>query len=280
MWEGLHGIDGGGLEAKRLSSSECRRAAARELLDEHMSYSGTPVGKFQANTSKQNWADIAEEDVDNDVSSSPWFSSSTGAEGNVPNERPRKLKIKNKKLLIERGPGGSEGSAPLPRPAVESSSSDLFVSTNGSSAGCHKVWSSGNSTSSDMDSGGTPAASSGQGPVVFGKLQPPILTPEELAEIMQRVPLDEDGQPTSLGSIDHAFDTCRPCVFKRSKLGCHSGIQCNFCHLPHKRKSKQRPCKGKRDRHKKLIERVQQMMGSEGEATPREREPSLLHIAL
>jgi len=300
MRDGVHGSDHRDVEAaarsrESLSDRERRRHAAYALL------SGNPSGRPQTsgaqegssssfshsdsgnavNVSKQTWADISEEDGDNDVTSSPWFSSSTGAEGGVPGERPRKLKIKNKKLLFERGPAGSEGSAPpMVRPSAESSSSDFAASALGSLGGTHKVWSSGNSTSSDMDSGSNAAASSSQ--MCVGKFGPPDISAEELAEMMQRVPLDEDGQPTSLGSIHHAADTCRPCVFQRSKLGCHSGVQCQFCHLPHKRKSKQRPCKGKRDRHKKLIERVQHMMGSEGEASPRAAPPesSSLRIQL
>merc|ERR1719277_898297 len=38
-----------------------------------------------------------------------------------------------------------------------------------------------------------------------------------------------------------------------------NGIACSFCHFPHKRgrrKNKLRPCKGKRDRYRKLVSRL------------------------
>lgn len=73
------------------------------------------------------------------------------------------------------------------------------------------------------------------------------------------VPLDSNGQPTSIGSIAHVSGGCKVCIFAHSKLGCSNGVACGFCHFPHKRgrrKNKLRPCKGKRDRYRKLLNRL------------------------
>jgi len=63
-----------------------------------------------------------------------------------------------------------------------------------------------------------------------------------------------DGELPSLGSVNHGEAAgCKPCLFAFSKCGCANGVNCEFCHFRHKRKDKPRPCKGKRDRYKKLI---------------------------
>mmetsp|Transcript_40596 Transcript_40596/g.88739 ORF Transcript_40596/g.88739 Transcript_40596/m.88739 type:complete len:307 (-) Transcript_40596:91-1011(-) len=72
--------------------------------------------------------------------------------------------------------------------------------------------------------------------------------------------LDEDGQPTSVGSDRHDENLCKPCLFVHTKVGCRSGADCTFCHFQHKRKSKPRPCKGKRDRYRKLVARMEDMI--------------------
>lgn len=71
----------------------------------------------------------------------------------------------------------------------------------------------------------------------------------------------------SVGSRRHAEGTCTPCVFEHAKvtmagLGCRNGKDCDFCHLSHTRKSKTRPCKGKRDRYKKLLTRIESMINA------------------
>merc|ERR1712176_548806 len=89
-------------------------------------------------------------------------------------------------------------------------------------------------------------------------------TEQELAEqdqeALKGIPLGEDGQPTSLGSINHDTGTCKPCLFSNSKTGCQNGRMCQFCHFPHKRKDKPRPCKGKRERYRKLIQRMEDLI--------------------
>jgi len=85
------------------------------------------------------------------------------------------------------------------------------------------------------------------------------LSPAEQEALLQRLPLTDEGKLTSLGSLDHENNFCRPCLFVHTKVGCMNGPVCDFCHFPHKRKNKPRPCKGKRDRYRKLISRMDQL---------------------
>jgi len=62
----------------------------------------------------------------------------------------------------------------------------------------------------------------------------------------------KEGQPTK-GGIFHDSGTCKPCLFVRTDVGCSSGADCEFCHMQHRR----RCCKGKRDRYKKRVARIQ-----------------------
>jgi len=71
------------------------------------------------------------------------------------------------------------------------------------------------------------------------------------AQLMQRV-LVVDGQPTSVGSALHSQKKCSPCAFYHASVRCREGVMCAFCHLNHNVKVRIRPCKGKRERYKKL----------------------------
>mmetsp|Transcript_107558 Transcript_107558/g.195647 ORF Transcript_107558/g.195647 Transcript_107558/m.195647 type:complete len:471 (+) Transcript_107558:70-1482(+) len=85
--------------------------------------------------------------------------------------------------------------------------------------------------------------------------------PGSIDEMLKKVPLDSNGNPTSIGSIGHYDGQCKVCLFVYAKPGCMSGVECSFCHFPHKRmkrKNKMRPCKGKRDRYRKLVVRLTQ----------------------
>mmetsp|Transcript_52855 Transcript_52855/g.146475 ORF Transcript_52855/g.146475 Transcript_52855/m.146475 type:complete len:203 (-) Transcript_52855:347-955(-) len=73
----------------------------------------------------------------------------------------------------------------------------------------------------------------------------------------------------SIGSAAHANGTCKPCLFLYEPIGCNSGYQCTFCHLPHNKKNSGRLSKGKRDRFRKLVNK----MGSEGKDPPSEPLP-------
>jgi len=71
-------------------------------------------------------------------------------------------------------------------------------------------------------------------------------------------PVDENGEPTSMGSALHAEGQCKPCAFHPTSSGCAMGSDCRFCHLPHKSSGKirLRPCKGKRMRTKRMFDRL------------------------
>jgi len=71
------------------------------------------------------------------------------------------------------------------------------------------------------------------------------------------VPKTPDGRSSSVGSAAHAAGSCTACIAIYTKAGCLNGVMCHFCHMPHKRpRRKLRPCKGKRERYRKLVERL------------------------
>jgi len=83
------------------------------------------------------------------------------------------------------------------------------------------------------------------------------MSSEMLKELEATVRKDEKGNPTSVGSANH--DTsCKACLFVFTTVGCDSGVACSFCHFKHKRGSRPRPCKGKRNRYRKLVEQIEQ----------------------
>mmetsp|Transcript_57305 Transcript_57305/g.134050 ORF Transcript_57305/g.134050 Transcript_57305/m.134050 type:complete len:214 (-) Transcript_57305:221-862(-) len=54
----------------------------------------------------------------------------------------------------------------------------------------------------------------------------------ELERLTAQVPKTENGEPTSVGSINHP-NGCYPCVFFVRPSGCIRGVQCEGCHFPH-----------------------------------------------
>lgn len=74
--------------------------------------------------------------------------------------------------------------------------------------------------------------------------------------LLEPVRLNEQGEPTSVGSAGHD-QSCKPCLFVHSKVGCRKGVMCEFCHFKHNRRSRPRPCKGKRNRYRKLLNRLE-----------------------
>lgn len=60
----------------------------------------------------------------------------------------------------------------------------------------------------------------------------------------------------SIGSALHPQNQCKPCLFFFSDIGCQNEQRCEFCHLPHTLKGQSRAGKGKRDRYRKLINRL------------------------
>lgn len=84
------------------------------------------------------------------------------------------------------------------------------------------------------------------------------------------IPVDENGQLTSIGSAAHFRKTCTPCLFFSTESGCQNGTNCRFCHIVHTRQVKMRPCKNKRDRYKQLISRVKQEIETDPHAFNRD----------
>jgi len=79
----------------------------------------------------------------------------------------------------------------------------------------------------------------------------------------------------SPGSAKHDTGGCKPCLFVYTHVGCQNGQTCEFCHFPHKRKSKARPCKGKRDRYRKLLMRMENSLEQKEQGEDEDEEGSL-----
>lgn len=74
---------------------------------------------------------------------------------------------------------------------------------------------------------------------------------------VRHLPSNSD-QPMSMGSRFHFQVACRPCAFTWHGASCPVGAACRFCHFPHPEVGEinMRPCKGKRDRLRKRMERL------------------------
>ena len=83
-------------------------------------------------------------------------------------------------------------------------------------------------------------------------------------DLAARERLRWDGLP-SAGSALHWANSCRPCLLLRTDPGCEKGDFCDYCHFEHTRRQKMRPCKTKRDRYKKLVQRAQNSMSGSTE---------------
>jgi len=88
---------------------------------------------------------------------------------------------------------------------------------------------------------------------------------EPIESVLARVPYDEAGRPTSLGSLGHALGECRPCAFLGSEQRpCQNGARCPFCHLPHPTKRRIRLCRRKRLEMRAAVAAAVAEAGSEG----------------
>jgi len=68
------------------------------------------------------------------------------------------------------------------------------------------------------------------------------------------IPLDD--LELSIGSSAHWTGDCNPCIWAHKRAGCQNGFNCTFCHFTHQRKQRVRPCKGRRDRFHKNLDRM------------------------
>jgi len=85
-----------------------------------------------------------------------------------------------------------------------------------------------------------------------------LIKSEGMESLIKRVPRDESGNATSVGSILHEEGTCKPCVFAHSeRKECQNGVQCVFCHFAHPPKRRLRFCKKRRMEMKRLADQEQ-----------------------
>lgn len=63
----------------------------------------------------------------------------------------------------------------------------------------------------------------------------------------------------------HGIGECRPCLYLNSKSGCLNGSDCRFCHLPHSKKSRPRPCKAKRNQCKQIVSMLHTVFGHDSQ---------------
>lgn len=81
------------------------------------------------------------------------------------------------------------------------------------------------------------------------------LTNAQLAELIARMPVNENGETSSVGSLAHLAGNCRPCAtFARG--ACSEGILCHRCHFLHgaKPSAAKRPSKNKRNQYRILVD--------------------------
>ncbi|CAK0867611.1 unnamed protein product [Prorocentrum cordatum] len=67
----------------------------------------------------------------------------------------------------------------------------------------------------------------------------------------------------SKGSAQHFAGICRPCLYMNTQVGCRNGVDCNFCHVPHKRKRRARPSKATRMQCKQLVAMLDSAYGDD-----------------
>jgi hypothetical protein len=169
-------------------------------------------------------------------------------------------------------PGGSrsaKSSAALSAHPTNSSSSSQMPSPNGISGASYDDFEEScegllRGLAEDDEDDNAELAIGKQLPISTEQLA--LASEDEIREITKRVPLNNKGQPTSVGSVNHSSGQCRVCVFHHSKFGCTHGVLCEFCHFRHKKKDKLRPCRGKRKRYKNMVEEIMEKIEENPEA--------------
>jgi len=133
----------------------------------------------------------------------------------------------------------------LPDPSQESSS--VVVSGAASSAG---------GSQGGRRSSGTPASGA------WGDQDDEDDTQDDESNETGDDPFDDQEAGVPIGGVWskgcdlHKTGTCRPCHYVATKAGCMNGAECEFCHLPHPRRARQRPCKTKRLQFKRVVNRL------------------------
>jgi hypothetical protein len=80
-----------------------------------------------------------------------------------------------------------------------------------------------------------------------------------LDRVRDKIPRDPNGNLTSIGSIKHDRNQCKPCVFVfHAGRVCANGIACEYCHFWHPPKKRARASKRKRlERKAKELEKME-----------------------
>lgn len=87
-------------------------------------------------------------------------------------------------------------------------------------------------------------------------------------EQMRRVLEAKTVNSSRPGDQGHAEGTCRPCKYWVKKAGCQGGDDCQFCHLVHNAGhpgTKWRPCRAKRKRYNRLLQRLEKQAEEGGQ---------------
>jgi len=85
------------------------------------------------------------------------------------------------------------------------------------------------------------------------------LTEDDQQAVMKMVSEAGESQVSwSAGSYKHLDKRCRPCHYVHTPVGCVNGQECLFCHLPHDKKSRPRPCKSKRIQCKQFLNMLEE----------------------
>eukprot|EP00425_Heterocapsa_triquetra_P010050 CAMPEP_0195146404 /NCGR_PEP_ID=MMETSP0448-20130528/171589_1 /TAXON_ID=66468 /ORGANISM="Heterocapsa triquestra, Strain CCMP 448" /LENGTH=215 /DNA_ID=CAMNT_0040184953 /DNA_START=37 /DNA_END=681 /DNA_ORIENTATION=+ len=89
-----------------------------------------------------------------------------------------------------------------------------------------------------------------------------------------KIPYNQEGQLTSIGSIKHESGQCIPCAFWFKGV-CQLSVNCNHCHFLHEgQKAKRlRPSKNARQKHKTRLAQAAES-GDGGEQGPKEAPPA------
>lgn len=83
------------------------------------------------------------------------------------------------------------------------------------------------------------------------------------ADDVDRLP---PGVPT-VGSLGHASGDCQPCHFVHTRIGCKYLAACEYCHLEHPRKKRERPSRLQRRQCQSLADQVVASLAQRGGPT-------------
>eukprot|EP00747_Dinoflagellata_sp_TGD_P154394 gnl/TRDRNA2_/TRDRNA2_177496_c0_seq17.p1 gnl/TRDRNA2_/TRDRNA2_177496_c0~~gnl/TRDRNA2_/TRDRNA2_177496_c0_seq17.p1 ORF type:complete len:309 (-),score=44.06 gnl/TRDRNA2_/TRDRNA2_177496_c0_seq17:133-1059(-) len=90
-------------------------------------------------------------------------------------------------------------------------------------------------------------------------------------QLLEQIPLNEDGELTSVGSIKHDRGQCRPCAYWFRSVCAHS-ILCRHCHLTHDGRKSGKGLRPSKQSRQRMRARQMNMRAAQGEATGGEAE--------